>query len=331
MPWRSEPGEAPDPYKVWLSEIMLQQTTVAAVIPYFERFIARFPTIDILAAAPLEEVMEAWAGLGYYARARNMHACAKRVAALGGFPRDVSRLRELPGIGQYTACAIASIAFGVPVVPIDGNVERVVARLFAIQSPLPGSKPIIAAACALLGNQEFARARPADFTQALFDLGAKICRPGAPTCALCPWQGVCQAHAQGDTVRLPVKAAKKARPVRYGAHFWLEDTEGVVLLRRRPARGLLGGMLELPGTAWRGDVWSATEAIEAAPQAAAWRHVGVAHHGFTHFELVLDVYAATVPNIVVEGLRLPVTSLQGAAFPSVMTRCVTLVFRERGR
>ncbi len=324
MPWRALPGESADPYRVWLSEIMLQQTTVAAVGPYFERFLSRFPTVEALASAPAGDVMEAWAGLGYYARARNLHACAQAVAAAGAFPRDVAGLRALPGVGAYTAAAVASIAFGVPVVPIDGNVGRVAARVAAIDVPLPAGRGPIAAAAARLGADPDAEARPADFTQALFDLGATICTPRNPACALCPWRGACRGLAAGAPERLPVKAARKTRPVRHGAQFWLEDGEGRVLLRRRPPRGLLGGMLELPGTEWRERPWPEAEALAHAPQAALWRGVGQAAHGFTHFELLLDVYAARVPSIVAEGLPHACDALDGAALPRVMRRCVAL-------
>ncbi len=274
MPWRHAPGEAADPYRVWLSEIMLQQTTVAAVIPYFERFLTRFPTVAALAAADEGAVMAAWAGLGYYARARNLHACAKQVAGPRRLPRHVDGLRSLPGIGAYTAAAIAAIAFGVPVVPIDGNVERVVARLVAITAPLPGGRSAIAAAAAALGDDPAASARPSDFAQALFDLGATICTPANPACALCPMMPGCRARIAGIAAELPRKAPKKTRPLRYGAHFWLTDAEGQVLLRRRPPRGLLGGMTELPGTAVAAEPWTQAEAVAAAPAAAAWRRPG---------------------------------------------------------
>lgn len=227
---------------------MLQQTTVAAVIPYYERFVSRFPSVDALAAAPSEAVMSAWAGLGYYARARNLHDCAKAVSAAGGFPRDLDGLRALPGIGPYTAAAVAAIAFGVPAVPVDGNVERVVSRLFAIRDALPGAKPAIRAAAEGLGLDPEARARPSDFAQALFDLGAGVCTPGVPACGVCPLLADCDGRRLGVQAELPVKAAKKVRPVRHGVHFWLTDAAGMVLLRTRPAKGLLGGMTELPGT-----------------------------------------------------------------------------------
>ena len=247
LPWRALPGESPDPYRVWLSEIMLQQTTVGAVIPYYERFLARFPTVQALAAAPEDAVMSAWAGLGYYARARNLQACARTVTALGGvFPSTLEGLQALPGIGPYTARAVAAIALGVPTVPVDGNVERVTSRLFAIETPLPAAKPAMAAAAARLGQDKAAQARASDFAQALFDLGATICTR-APACALCPWAKPCLARAAGIADSLPRKAPKKTRPVRHGAQFWLTDASGQVLLRRRPPKGLLGGMTELPG------------------------------------------------------------------------------------
>ncbi|MCL2428309.1 MAG: A/G-specific adenine glycosylase, partial [Alphaproteobacteria bacterium] len=208
LPWRALPGETADPYRVWLSEVMLQQTTVAAVIPYYDRFVTRFPTIEALAAAPLETVLALWAGLGYYARARNLHACARRVAASGGFPRDRAQLGALPGIGRYTAAAIAAIAFDLPAVPVDGNVERLLARLCLIEAPLPAAKPLIRAAADRLGADPDARARPADFAQALFDLGATLCTPAAPRCALCPWTQHCAGRQAGIAAALPRRAER---------------------------------------------------------------------------------------------------------------------------
>jgi A/G-specific adenine glycosylase len=322
MPWRALPGEMPDPYRIWLSEIMLQQTTVAAVAPYYERFLARFPDVEALARAEEEAVMQAWAGLGYYARARNLHACAKAVAAAGAFPTTLEGLQALPGIGPYTAAAIGSIAFGIPVVPVDGNVERVTSRIFAIADPLPAAKPAIAAAAQRLGDDPDARARPADFTQALFDLGATICTPTSPACVLCPWQEGCAARAQGIAAELPRKAPKKARPLRHGAHFWLTDGQGRVLLRRRPPRGLLGGMTELPGTPWRDTPWSEADALAHAPQPANWRRAGSASHGFTHFELAITLYAAEVPSITGDGFLRQADALAGEALPSVMRKCL---------
>lgn len=323
LPWRARPGEAGDPYRIWLSEIMLQQTTVAAVIPYYEKFLIRFPDVRALARAPEAEVMAAWAGLGYYARARNLHACAKAVAAAGAFPRDIEGLRALPGIGPYTAAAIGAIAFGVPVVPIDGNVERVVARWFAVGEPLPGAKKAIAAAVARLGEDPAARARPSNFAQALFDLGASLCG-GNPACGVCPWMDDCAGRRQGIAAELPRKAAKKARPIRHGVHFWLVDARDQVLLRRRPPRGLLGGMTELPGPVWRAAPWRDAEALAAAPMAADWREAGEVRHGLTHFELVIRVYAARVAVIEACGFLRAVSGLADEALPSVMRKCVAV-------
>jgi A/G-specific adenine glycosylase len=325
LPWRALPGEAADPYRVWLSEIMLQQTTVAAVVPYYENFLTRFPDVAALAAADEHAVMAAWAGLGYYARARNLHACAKEVVARGGFPREPEALSELPGIGPYTAAAIAAIAFGFPVVPVDGNVERVAARVFGIDAPLPGAKPAIRQAAALLGRDDAARDRPSDFAQALFDLGATICTPATPACALCPWLSACVGHRAGIAAGLPRKAPKPDRPLRFGTHFWLIDNDGRVLLRRRPPRGLLGGMTELPGTPWRAANWTEAEALTHAPMEARWRRAGEVRHGFTHFELRLELYAAAVPSIEAEGFLRHATLLDAEALPSVMRKCVRAV------
>ena len=322
MPWRAPPEQTTDPYRVWLSEIMLQQTTVTAVIPYYERFVSLFPTVHALAAAPLDSVLSAWAGLGYYARARNLHACAQSVAAMGGFPRDLQGLQALPGIGVYTASAIGAIAFGLPTVPVDGNVERVTSRLFAIETPLPAAKPAMRAAAEALGTDPDAQARPSDFAQALFDLGATLCTPTSPGCSRCPWMESCVARRLGIAGDLPRKAPKKARPSRYGVHFWLTDTAGNVLLRRRPSSGLLGGMTELPGTPWRDVPWIDAQAMRHAPTAADWQPAGKVQHGFTHFELFLTVFAAMVPKLEAEGFQHPIADLGQAALPSVMRKCV---------
>jgi A/G-specific adenine glycosylase len=324
LPWRALPGEMADPYRVWLSEIMLQQTTVAAVVPYYETFLTRFPDVQALAAADAAAVMHAWAGLGYYARARNLHACARQVASLGGFPRQAAALSALPGIGAYTAAAVAAIAFDQPVVPVDGNVERVVARLAAIEAPLPGAKRQIAEVAARLGADPAARAQPGDFAQALFDLGATVCTPARPACGLCPWMAGCAARRQGIAAALPRKAGKRARPLRHGVHFWLVDGEARVLLRRRPPHGLLGGMTELPGSPWRGERWGEEEWREHAPMPAAWHRAGEVRHGFTHFELHIALYAAVVPRIEATGFLRPVAALDGEALPSVMRKCVRL-------
>lgn len=309
---------------------MLQQTTVTAVIPYYDRFVSRFPTVEALAAAPADQVMSAWAGLGYYARARNLHACAKVVAESGGFPRELDGLRALPGIGPYTAAAIGAIAFGLPAVPVDGNVERVASRLFAIEQPLPAAKPAIRAAAERLGEDAAARERPSDFAQALFDLGAGVCTPSAPGCAICPLIAACQARRLGIQATLPRKAPKKDRPVRYGVHFWLTDDRGTVLLRTRPAKGLLGGMAELPGTAWRDRPWTTQEALPHAPMRLDWRGAGQVRHGFTHFELIIDVLAAHTPVINAEGFAQPLATLKDAALPSVMLKCVRIAAGGKG-
>ena len=301
---------------------MLQQTNVATAIPYYEKFIRRFPDVTTLAAAPLEAVLVAWAGLGYYARARNLHACARAVVELGGFPRNVDALLALPGIGPYTATAIAAIAFGVPGVPVDGNVERVTARIFAIAEPMPAAKLALRAAAAALGADPAAQARPSDFAQALFDLGATLCAPSQPACALCPWQDPCAGRKAGIAGELPRKAPKAIRPLRHGAHFWLTDQAGNVLLRRRKPEGLLGGMTELPGTEWLAAPLSTAAALAQVPMPADWRKAGEVRHVFTHFELRLAVFAASVSEIQADGFLHRVTELQEAALPSVMRKCV---------
>ena len=330
LPWRVGPadhalGERADPYRVWLSEVMLQQTTVAAVGPRYTRFLARFPTVHALAAADWAEVAEEWAGLGYYARARNLHACARAVAAAGGFPRDTAGLEALPGIGRYTASAVGAIAFDAPVVPVDGNVERVTARLAAIEDPLPGAKPRLTALAAGFMDDPAARARPGDFAQALFDLGATICTPRSPACALCPWQEDCTARRAGIAAELPRKSPKPARPLRHGTHFLLTDAQGRILLRRRPEKGLLGGMLEVPGTPWRAGPWPEAEALAHAPAEAPWRLLpGLARHGFTHFELEMVLYTAALPRRAApEGEWQSPEAARGAV-PSVMRRLLDL-------
>jgi A/G-specific adenine glycosylase len=291
LPWRAEPGEGADPYRVWLSEIMLQQTTVAAVIPYFEAFTARWPTVEALAAAPRDDVLKAWAGLGYYARARNLHACAQMVAAEHGgrFPDTEDALRALPGVGDYTAAAVAAIAFARRAVVVDGNVVRVIARLFAVETPMPKARREIAALTDGLTPAD----RAGDFAQAMMDLGATVCTPTSPDCLLCPWRGACRAHAAAEAASYPKKAPKKDKPTRYGVCFWAEDGRGAVLLRTRPDKGLLGGMTELPGTPWRDAPWADAEALTHAPAAADWRAAAVdVRHTFTHFHLVLRVMRA---------------------------------------
>jgi A/G-specific adenine glycosylase len=328
LPWRAEPGHTADPYRVWLSEIMLQQTTVVAVIPYYESFVSRFPTIEALAAADLDEVLSLWAGLGYYARARNLHACAREVVKRGGFPADMAGLLTLPGIGAYTAAAVASVGFGIPTVPVDGNVERVTARLFALTEPFPGVKRAIRAAADQLGQDPDAVARPSDFIQALFDLGASICSPTSPGCALCPWMENCEARRLGIQTELPRRAPKQQRPLRHGVHFWLTDARGNVLLRRRPPSGLLGGMVELPGTGWTTEKWTEADAMAHAPMPVEWRPAGRVKHVFTHFELTIDLLAARVAAIEGDGFVHPLTELHAVALPSVMRKCVRVAASE---
>jgi len=294
LPWRYGPRKKADPYRVWLSEIMLQQTTVKAVIPYFQKFVARWPTVVALASAELEEVLQQWAGLGYYSRARNLKACADAVVRdFGGvFPRTEKQLLELPGIGPYTAAAIAAIAFGERATPVDGNVERVVSRLFAVQQALPASKPEIRRLAATLTPTR----RAGDFAQAMMDLGAEICTPKNPSCLVCPLQQDCAANARGLAELLPVKAPKMARPSRYGVAFLVQRDDGAVLLRQRPEAGLLGGMLEVPSTHWGDAPPPKKEALRAAPVTTSWMPVpGTVVHVFTHFRLELVVYRALVP------------------------------------
>lgn len=327
LPWRTPPGTRPDPYHVWLSEVMLQQTTVAVVERYFARFLARFPTVERLAAASEVEVLTFWAGLGYYARARNLHRAAKLVASRGSLPRDPTELTSLPGIGAYMAGAIAAIAFDVPLVPVDANVARVLARRHGVAAPLPGAMREIRGLAARFASDPAVVARPGDFVQALFDLGATVCRPADPDCINCPWQNGCIARAAGIAATLPRKAAKRSRPQRYGAHFWLTDAAQRVLLRRRPSEGLLGGMTELPGTKWRASPFSRRAALAAAPMQAPWRRIGIVRHGFTHFALEITLYAASVPTITAPGFLRPKDGLSAEALPSVMRKCCDLALR----
>jgi len=289
LPWRLRKGR-PDPYRVWLSEIMLQQTTVAAVGPYFHRFLERWPTAADLAAADRDEVLGAWAGLGYYSRARNLHAAAQLLAE--AVPTQEVGWRELPGVGPYTAAAIAAIAFDEPTNVVDGNVERVMARLYAVETPLPAAKPELKALAGALVTAK----RPGDWAQALMDLGATVCTPKSPKCGDCPWQGACAAFASGAPETYPRRAAKVERPRRYGVAYRIEQ-EGKLWLERRPDKGLLGGMAALPTSEWRAKKWSPAEAIAAAPAEAAWKKIGVVEHVFTHFALTLDVYAANAAPI----------------------------------
>ncbi|KAB0679562.1 A/G-specific adenine glycosylase [Aureimonas leprariae] len=336
LPWRVSPaafrrGARPDPYRVWLSEVMLQQTTVAAVKSYFERFTSRWPSVEALAQAPADEVMAAWAGLGYYARARNLHACAKAVAAEHGgrFPRTAEGLKRLPGIGDYTGAAIAAIAFGERVAVVDGNVERVVSRLHAIEIPLPKSRPAIRAHVDAMTPAS----RPGDFAQAMMDLGATICTPRRPACAICPVRPLCTAQAKNEQDRFPVKLPKRAKPARRGAAFVaVRRSDGAVWLRRRPEAGMLGGMAEPPTTGWSAKGDGATGA-EAAPFPAAWAHRGVVSHGFTHFDLALDVWHAVVDETgeTMDGWWSPPGRIGTEALPTLMRRAIALATERDGK
>ena len=310
----------PDAYRVWLSEVMLQQTTVAAVKPYFDRFIAAWPTVMALAAAPRDEVMKAWAGLGYYARARNLKACAETVAREHGgrFPETVAGLRALPGIGDYTAAAVAAIAFDVPAPVVDANIERVIARLDAIETPLPAAKVAIRARQAELTPE----ARAGDYAQAMMDLGAAICTPKRPACVLCPLAPVCIARVEGRQEEFPRRAAKPERPTRQGAAFVAVRSDGAVLLRRRGDSGLLGGMSEVPGSAW---TVGYAAAHNDAPFAANWRSAGRVIHVFTHFRLELNVFCAEgdgMADVPPGWWWSTPAALPGEALPSVMKKAI---------
>jgi A/G-specific adenine glycosylase len=336
LPWRVKGRRRADPYRVWLSEIMLQQTTVKAVIPYYASFLDRWPTVEALAAAPLDDVLAAWAGLGYYSRARNLHKCAGVVVARHGgrFPASEAELIKLPGIGPYTAAAIAAIAFGAPVVPVDANVERVMARVFAVREPLKGAKARIGRLA-----QTFAcGSRSGDCAQALMDLGASLCSPKAPACLMCPISGDCAAHARGIEAEVPVRAGAPRRPLRTGLAFVALREDGAVLLRRRPEAGLLGGMLEVPSTDWGETLPALKAGLRAAPVRGEWWAIpGMVTHVFTHFRLELRVYRALVP----EQASLTLWSdparcrwvlrrdLSRAALPTVMRKVIAHALREQ--
>jgi len=315
MPWRVSPqaraaGMWPDPYRVWLSEVMLQQTTVAAVGDYFRRFTARWPDVAALAAAQDADVMGEWAGLGYYARARNLMKCARAVVeAHGGvFPQTRAGLLSLPGIGPYTASAIAAIAFDQAATVVDGNVERVMARMFAVQTPLPAAKPVLVA----LAERLTPSARPGDYAQGVMDLGATICTPRSPACGICPWVNSCGARAAGIAGDLPRKTAKPAKPLRQGV-LWLGHTSDALLLERRPERGLLGGMLGFPGDGWDGSGG-------IAPARADWQDIGEVRHTFTHFHLILRVHVARIDAAPLRGDLVPRADFRPADLPTVMRK-----------
>jgi len=314
LPWRSPPGEtAPDPYRVWLSEVMLQQTTVATVIPRFERFVARWPTIEALAGARDEEILSEWAGLGYYARARNQIACVREVARRGGFPAIAAELKQLPGIGAYTSAAIAAIAFGEAVPAVDTNVARVIARYHGTGSAIDESGNEIRK----LVQGMMPIDRPGDFTQAMMDLGATICRPKAPLCEECPLSLDCAAFASGRPEAFPGAKAKRIRPMKHGTAWWIER-DGYVWLMRRPGKGMLGGMAALPGSDW-------TEAALVGDP----NRLGTVRHVFTHFALELDI--ATRGEPIGEGWWHPIDDIAQAGLPTLYRKCAEVVFQGRKR
>lgn len=311
LPWRAKAGKRPNPYHVWLSEIMLQQTTVVTVGPYFMKFLTKWPIVQKLAAADLDDVLAAWAGLGYYARARNLHKCAQEVVRRGGFPETTEGLQELPGIGPYTAAAIASIAFDIPAAAVDGNVERVVSRFFAIEEPLPLSKKEIRNRAGQLAKDV---SRPGDFTQAFMELGATVCTPKKPKCGLCPWQKECKAKKRGIAEELPRKIPKAKKPVRYGRVFWIERKDGAFLIEKRKGTGLFEGMYQLPTTEWIEDRKKLKGGL---------RSLGVeVRHSFTHFDLILDVW--TKPAGTLTGLWISSENMDDYALPTLMKKAVRL-------
>jgi len=327
LPWRAAAGETPDPYRVWLSEILLQQTTATAAAPYFLKFVAQWPRVEALAAASLDEVMSAFAGLGYYSRARNLHACAKEVARRGGrFPLGEAELRALPGIGAYTAAAVAAIAYDAKAAPVDGNIARILARLRALETPIAQARREIGAAAAALTPA----GRTGDFAQALMDIGALICRPRNPDCPACPLRGACAAARTGEPDAYPRRAGVKPKPARVGAAFFARRADGAILARRRPPEGLLGGTLELPGGPWEAAQRAAVGPGQA-PFAASWRRLpGEVEQAFTHFTLRLTLYAAEVGRAApsAEGqIWINPDLASGAGFSSLMLKAVAYARR----
>lgn len=328
LPWRAAPGEpASDPYRVWLSEIMLQQTTVAAVKPYFAAFTKAWPDVQALAAAREEDVLAAWAGLGYYSRARNLVKAARTITERGGFPQSEAELRKLPGVGDYTAAAIAAIAFGRRAVVVDANVERVVARLFMIEEPLPRARKAIRACAERITPEE----RSGDFAQAMMDLGSRICTPRAPSCETCPLEGECAARGH-DPQRLPVKAPKKAKPVRHGCAYWIErdGAQGrEVWLARRAPTGMLGGMRALPDDGWS----AAADGSGDPPLSGGWEEAGLVRHVFTHFAIDLSVlrHEGTPSEPAGAGEWWPLARLDEAGLPTLFAKAARLAQAAEAR
>ncbi|MEM7461417.1 MAG: A/G-specific adenine glycosylase [Pseudomonadota bacterium] len=332
MPWRVPPqkyrnGVRPNPYHVWLSEVMLQQTQVATVADYFLKFLKNWPTLDDLAAAESEDVMRAWAGLGYYARARNLKKCAETVIREygGEFPQTAEELKKLPGIGEYTSAAIAAIAFDEPVAVVDGNVERVMSRVHELTTPLPKVKTEIRS----IVQDAVPKNRPGDFAQAMMDLGATICTPKRPACILCPLESTCRGYASGSQELFPFKAAKQKKPVRTGAAFVAIDHDGAVFLQRRPDSGLLGGMSGVPTTEWTSEVGAVTDASNA-PFSGDWEKAGKVRHTFTHFHLELTVWRAEIDDSACDsdGRWSNQNSLPEEALPTVMKKVIALAIPD---
>jgi A/G-specific adenine glycosylase len=326
LPWRAAPGETPDPYRVWLSEVLLQQTTARAAAPYYQTFIAKWPGIEDLAAAPGEAVVSAFAGLGYYSRARNLHACAREIARRGGrFPSEEAELRLLPGVGAYTAAAIAAIAFGRQTLPVDGNIARVLARLLALEAPIAQAKGEIASAARALAP----RRKAGDLAQALMDIGATICRPRTPDCASCPLAQDCAAFRTGTPEAYPRRGPAKAKPRRAGAVFFARRSDGAFLARRRPPHGLLASTIELPGTPWTSE-GPDEEFVGVAPVAARWRRLpGTVEQAFTHFALKLTVYAGAFDGGAPEGHFWVARDAVGeAGFSNMMRKAVEHALRQ---
>ncbi len=332
LPWRIAPsqskaGTLPDPYHVWLSEVMLQQTQVATVRDYYLKFLSLWPTIDALAKAENEAVMKAWAGLGYYSRARNLKKCAETIfhEYSGRFPDQYEALKKLPGIGDYTAAAISAIAFRKPVAVVDGNIERVITRQYRINRPVPQSKTEIRDIVSSLLPTE----RPGDFAQAMMDLGATLCSPKNPACNLCPVNSTCEGFASGDAERFPVKIAKAVKPTRKGAAFVIQNGEGEVFLRKRIESGLLGGMSEIPGTGWTARIDGETGS-SCLPFSGEWRRSGIARHTFTHFHLELEVWQIIICSNekTDDGWWSPVANLRSEALPTVMKKAISVALPD---
>jgi A/G-specific adenine glycosylase len=320
LPWR---GPNMPAYRVWLSEIMLQQTTVAAVTPYYKKFLARWPTVEKLAAAKRDDVLQAWAGLGYYSRARNLHACAQLIVTNygGQFPKDEAGLRALPGIGPYTAAAIAAIAYGQPANAVDGNVERVMSRLFALKTPLPKLKAEVKAVAAPLVPHK----RAGDYAQALMDLGATICTPRRPNCPACPLKKNCLARGTQQPEQFPVRATKKARPIRHAIAFLLTDSKGNLWLRHRPDTGLLAGMIEVPSSPWLDKKPQLAEVIPVGLSTSPWQPLrGQVIHVFSHFELQLALFTARCKGTKPAGLWVNTATLKDIGLPSLTRKIIEI-------